>query len=99
MKLPNFWMADNSEFPEDLFVVHTESVSYTHLDVYKRQNLYSFGNRRFDKVNDKQKREILNFDYKILNIKMKNIVVIGAGTMGNGIDVYKRQIFNRIMPF
>ena len=24
MKLPKFLMADNSEFPEDLFVVHTE---------------------------------------------------------------------------
>ena len=40
MKLPKFLLADNSDFPEDLFVVHTEyprSVSYTHLDVYKRQ--------------------------------------------------------------
>ena len=24
MKLPKFLMADNSEFPDDLFVVHTE---------------------------------------------------------------------------
>ena len=24
MKLPKFLLADNSEFPEDLFVVHTE---------------------------------------------------------------------------
>ncbi|MCX8677212.1 MULTISPECIES: hypothetical protein [unclassified Apibacter] len=24
MKLPKFLMADNSDFPEDLFVVHTE---------------------------------------------------------------------------
>ena len=70
----------------------TEPVSYTHLDVYKRQEVDRMDGAQFAKMlSDKHLFELNRMEYKYSTVSVKEFAELPVSY--THLDVYKRQVY------